>query len=243
MRILKKNSFLDINLLFLFFLLALISNSTQARSVIFDTVGFASGQLSKVSQKNTFGSAFVGEILLGRESTAFISIGHQPANLVTNPWRFCFEDDHYEQLENLIGSYVILEYKTPKKSSLLSCSAANELVGIYPMTDAEYLGQTEHEGDIRTFDNEIAMGVDFGRITNAIRNRNVNRSYFLTVQLGNSGDKFRHFVMDDPELFEFAIESLKISAKVRVHYSDRISSANLHGRNIRSFVWKLEIID
>ncbi len=139
----------------MFFHLALIPTVTLARPTIFDTEGFTSGQLGKVSQTNTFGGSFVGEILLGRESTAFISIGHQSPNLVTNPWRFCFEDDHNEQLENLIGSYVVLKYKTPKKSSLLSCSAA----------------------------------------------------------------------------------------KVRVHYSDRISSVNLHERNIRSSVWKLEIID
>lgn len=207
MSIIKKKHFRSINLLFLFFILVLNSHPSQARSLIFDTTGFASGQLSKISQKNTFGSAFVGEILLGRESTAFISIGHQPANLVTNPWRFCFEDDLYEQLENLIGNYVILEYKTPKKSSLLSCSAVNELVNIYPMSDAKYPGTTEHEGDIRTFDNEISLGVDFGRITNTIKNRNVNRSYFLTVQLGNNGDKFRHFVMDDPELFNLPLKA------------------------------------
>lgn len=239
----KKTFSLNFNYLLLFFLLVSISNSSLARPIIFDTMGFASGQLSKVSQQNTFGRAFVGEILLGHESTSFISIGHQPSGLVTNPWHFCFEDDHYEQLEKLIGSYVVLEYKTPKKSSLLSCSATNELVEIYLMVETEYLGETELEGDIRTFDNEISQGIDFGRITNAIKNRNVNRSYFLTVQIGNSGNKFRHFVLDDHDLFEFALESLKISAKVRVYYSDRISSANLHGQNIRSFVWKLEIID
>lgn len=243
MRILKKTPLFYINIIFLFFLLASITNIALARSFVLDTVGFASGQLSKVSQKNTFGSAFAGEILLGRESTAFISIGHQPSNLVSNPWGFCFEDDNYEQLENLIGSYVVLEYKTPKKSSLLSCSAVNELVEIYPMTDTEYFGETEYEGDIRTFDREVSLGVDFGRITNVIRNKNTIRSYFLTVQLGNNGDKFRHFIMDDPELFKFAIESLKVSAKVRVHYSDRLSGTSLHERNIRSYVWKLEIID
>ncbi len=85
MRILKKMPLFYINIIFLFFLLASMTNIALARSFVLDTVGFASGLLSKISQKNTFGNAFVGEILLGRESTAFISIGHQPSNLVSNP--------------------------------------------------------------------------------------------------------------------------------------------------------------
>lgn len=211
--------------------------------MIIDTKGYTSGQLSKVSRENTFSRAFVGEILLGHESITFISFWNQPPNLVTNPWRFCFESDYYDKTENLIGSYVVLEYKTPKKSSLLSCSAANELIRVSPVIKDQSLDKTQFEGDIRTFDREISYGVEFGRITNVIQNKNVIRSYFMTIQVGIGGNKFRHFVMDDPDLFHFAVESLKIAAKVRVHYSDRISSATIYGYNVRSFVSKIEIID
>ena len=82
------------------------------------TKGYTYGQLGRISRERSFGDTIVGEVLLGHGgSSAFVSFGNQPPGLVTNPWRFCFEDDYYEQLENLIGSYVILEPDYPLRAS------------------------------------------------------------------------------------------------------------------------------
>ena len=240
--------------LFLLLLLILTSGQISAQSpwsssgssgpVIIDTKGYTYGQLSRISRERSFSDAIVGEVLLGHGgSSAFVSFGNQPPGLVTNPWRFCIDEDHYEALEELIGSYVVLTHKTPKQSSLLSCSATNELVEIYPVDEYQPLDLTQIEGSKVTLSPEISSGVESGRITNVIKSRQINRNYFVTVQLGGSGSQFRHFVINDPDLFDFAIESLKMAVKVRLHYTDRLSRRGYYGNNIKSLIWKMEMIE
>lgn len=137
----------------------------------------------------------------------------------------------------------MLEFKTPKNNRLLSCSATSELVTIYTLVKNQTLEQTHLIGDIRTTDPEISYGVEFGRITNVIENKKLYRSYFMTMQSGSGGNKFRHFVTDDPDLFDFAVSSLKIAAMVKVHYSERFSLRNLFGLSSMSFVSAIEIVD
>ena len=242
------------NYLFLLLFLILISGQVSAQSpwissgssgpAIIDTKGYTYGQLSKISRERSFSDAIVGEVLLGHGgSSAFVSFGNQPPDLVTNPWRFCIDEDQYEELEKLIGSYVVLTHKTPKQSSLLSCSAANELVAIYPADEFQPLDLTQIEGSKVTLSPEISSGVESGLITNVIKSRQINRNYFVTVQLGGSGSQFRHFAINDPDLFDFAIESLKMAVKVRLHYTDRLSRRGYYGNNIKSLVWKMEMIE
>ncbi|MCB1949365.1 hypothetical protein [Nitrosomonas sp.] len=241
-------SVLILNTLLLSWVLSagLIAAPAFSSSLIIDTKGYASGQLSRIGRENLslrgFSDAYAGEILLGHESASFISFGSLPQNLVTNPFRFCFEkEDFYEVLEELIGYDVVIEYKTPRKNTLLSCSAVNELVDIYLVDKNISLTQTHLIGDIRTFEPEISYGVEFGRITNVIKNKNLMRNYFMTMQIGNGGDKFRHFIMDDRDLYHFAIEGLKTGVLVKVHYSERLANRNIFGHRTRLFVSEIEI--
>ena len=211
---------------------------------LFKTEGYVSGQLSAVSRDKNITRAYVGEISMGNESMSFFGVGNQPPNLVSNPWRFCFEKDHYEEIENLIGRDVVLEFTTPKKNSLLSCASVNELKAVYPISQHQPMEQKHFIGDIRTLDREIAYGVEYGRITNVIKNKGEMRSYFMTMQVGNGGNKFRHFLIDDSELYDFAVTVLKNAAMVRVHYSDRLTnSSGFYGFRSRSMVAEIEIVE
>ena len=233
----------------LWVILSLISASTSisARSLIIDTKGYVSGQLSRVNldanQSGVFGRVYVGEILLGHNSANFISIGNQPRGLVANPWRFCFEKDEYDEVEDLIGKDIVLEFKTPRKGSLLSCTSANELVDVYPADDYLILEPTHVIGAIRTTDPQISHGVEFGRVVNVIKNKNLFNIYFMTIQVGNGGSKFRHFIIDNTDLYDFAIQSLHAAAMVKIHYSDRSSRRNLFGLSSMSYVSEIEMVE
>ena len=233
----------------LWVILSLVTASTSifARSLIIDTKGYVSGQLSRVSldanQSGVFGRVYVGEILLGHDSATFISIGNQPRGLVANPWRFCFEKDEYDDVEELIGNDVVLEFKTPRKGSLLSCTSVNELVDVYPANDYQILEPTHVVGAIRTTDPQISHGVEFGRVVNVIKNRDLFNIYFMTIQVGSGGSKFRHFIIDNTDLFDFAIQSLQTAAMVKVHYSDRFSRRNLFDLSSMSYVSEIEMVD
>lgn len=235
---------LSINIMFLLLMFTYAPGWVAAGLLLHTTEGYVSGQLSRISRDNNVTRAYVGEISLGHESMTFISLGNQPPNLVSNPWQFCFEKDRYEELENLIGSNVVLEFKTPKNNSLLSCSSVNELVEVYPAIQNQSLEQGHIVGSIYTTDREISHGVEFGRITNLIKNKGANRSYFMTIQVGTNGSKFRHFAIDDHELYDFAITALKNSIIVKVHYSDRLASfTNFYGLESRSVVSEIEAVD
>ena len=233
----------------LWVILSLISASTSisARSLIIDTKGYVSGQLSRVkldaNQSGVFGKVYIGEILLGHDSATFISLGNQPEGLVANPWRFCFEKDEYDEVEELIGNDVVLEFKTPRKNTLLSCTSANELVEVYPANDGQILEPTHVIGAIRTTDPQISHGVEFGRVVNVIKNNDLFNIYFMTMQVGSGGSQFRHFIIDNTDLFDFAIQSLQAAAMVKVHYSDRFSRKNLFGLSSMSYVSEIEMVD
>ncbi|PSJ18095.1 hypothetical protein [Nitrosomonas supralitoralis] len=240
----KSLRYFGINVMFLLFLLTYIPQWVAAGPLLLSTEGYASGQLSKVSRDTNVTRAYVGEVSLGHESMTFISLGNQPPNLVSNPWEFCFEKDRYEELENLIGNDIVLEFKTPKKNSLLSCSAVNELVNVYPVIQNQPLEQKHLIGSIYTMDREISQGVEFGRITNLIKNKSTNRSYFMTIQVGTGGSKFRHFFIDDHDLYDFAVTVLKSAVLVKVHYSDRLAYfTNFYGFGSRSVVSEIEVVD
>ena len=242
------------NQLFLLLLLLLISDHMYAQAtwvpaqpsgpVIIDMKGYTFGQLNKISREQSFNDAILGEVLLGHGgSNAFTSFGNQPPGLVTNPWLFCFDEDRYEELEELIGSYVVVTHKRPKRSTLLSCSGTNELVDIYPVNEYQPLDIAFVEGSKMTLGPESSSGVESGKITNVIKSRQFTRNYFLTIQVGGSGSQFRHFVIYDNDIYDFAIKSLKMGANVRLHYVNRLSQRGYYGNNIKSLVWKIEIIE
>lgn len=215
-------------------------------SLIIDTKSYASGQLGRVWRANTsyamHGRAYTGELLLGHNSASFISFGNQPQALVTNPMRFCFDQKFYNDLEDFIGHAVVLEFITPRSNTLLSCSASNELVAVHPVMEKTPLTQKHLIGDIRTFAPEISYGVEFGRITNVIKNDKAIRNYFMTMQIGKSGNKFRHFAIDDRSIYKFAIKCLKKAAMVKVHYSERLVDRNTFGFRAQLFVSEIEAV-
>lgn len=221
----------------LFLILALLYQPACANLV--RTVGYTAGRLSAINLERTFNSAYIGELLLGRDSATYVSVGNRPVHLFANPWQFCFDRDRYEEIEAMIGKDVVLEFKTPKKHALLSCSAASELLTIYPVATEWTREQTYLTGRIRSTEPEISRGIDFGRITNVVENKDALRNYFITIQIGNGGSQFRHFIVDDPNLFDFAISCLQTAATVRVHYSERYIGNN----HSASYVREIEIVD
>lgn len=197
--------------------------------------GYVYGQLSNVRRENSINQVYVGEISLGHESLS------NPGS--TSLWYFCFEKNRYEEIENFIGRNVVVEFTFPRSSDLLSCTQTNELQEIYP-ANQDFLWEQKHFiGDIHTSDSEVSRGVKIGRITNLTKNKDVSRIYYMTLQIGRSGSSFHQFMIDDHDLYDFAISALKNAALVKVHYSDRRSYGNAYGLGFRSVVAEIEVID
>lgn len=97
-------------------------------------------------------------------------------------------------LEEHIGRNVIVEFKTPRRSSMLSCSAIAEITTIYPAEENDLPDVTAVEGSISTIELKVAHGVECGRITNAIHNKSINRTYYMTAQVGDRDSRNRLYV-------------------------------------------------
>jgi len=250
----KKNKFSLFLFIILMFCCAVLPGAVSAQLVqdgqlipiapVENTQGYASGQLSRIGLQNKLNSAFnqayAGQLLLGVNSGSFISYGGFPLSLDNNPWLFCFDRDEFDMLEEHIGRNVVIEFKTPRRSSMLSCSAIAEITAIYPVEENDLPDAAAVEGSISTFELEVAHGVEYGRITNAVHNKSINRTYYMTIQVGGNGNKFSHFVMNDPDLYEFAVKNLKAMALVKVHYSERLSD---RGPRNRLYVKTIEIVE
>ncbi|WP_036574244.1 hypothetical protein [Nitrosomonas cryotolerans] len=245
MSALLRIRYISTHYLLLLLLLVPVSCPIAAQSLHIDSKGYALGQLSGVHRERAGNRAIRGDILLGHEGNFTLNrqqVEQQPSGFIANPWSFCFEDDRYDELEKLVGSYVVLEYKTPRKSALLSCSAINELIHIYPVSQRRLLNQTQFVTDELGLHNEVSSGVEFGVITNVIESEERNRRYSLTLQVGNSGNQFRHFNTMDPDLFYFAVECLKMAVNVRIHYIEQFSKGLHYDGGTILYVWKVEIL-
>jgi len=82
------------------------------------------------------------------------------------------------------------------------------------------------------------------RLGALFKNKDANRSYFMTIQVGTGGSKFRHSVIDDHDLYDFAITPKKNATIVKVHYRDRLAFfTNFYGLGSRSVVSEIEAVD
>ncbi len=224
----------------------LFSESTLADtfSVSFDTKGFVYGQLSRIIRIGMRNRAINGEIRLGFESS-FGSTDKSTLVSRISPqlWQFCFDKDDYDVIEQLVGNYVVLQYKTPKRSSLLTCSAFNELIAIDPIVNTSLVEKKVYLSDDIVQLGGISSGVEFGRIAHAITSKHRNRTHFITLQIGNSGNQFRDYFTQDAALFDFAVQCLKMGAKVKLHFIERHTNTMAQQKNNRLHIWKIEILD
>lgn len=235
----KSMKYFSVATMFSLMLMALIPQQGIAGPMLMAAEGYIYGQLSRIHQDKTTTRAFVGEVSLGHDSQLLIG-ANGPS---INSWQFCFEKEQYEEIKKFIGKNVIVEFVFPKRNSLLSCPSINEFQEIYPVYQDLVWEQKHYIGNIHASDPEVSWGIEYGRITNLTKDLRMNRVYYMTLQVGASGNKFHHFMIDDHDLYEFAISVLRNAAMIKVGYSDRRSYGNRFGFGSRSIVSEIEIID
>ena len=115
--------------------------------------GYVMGELTGVdligpTQKVVSGVVSVGNNSFGGEIGGPDEFGGD--YVLENPWPFCGGMAYYGQLAAHIGEFVVIDYKTPKKSSLLQCPSENEIVPSKVVTaqsgSAALNGATGHPG-------------------------------------------------------------------------------------------------
>ena len=202
--------------------------------------GYVMGELNKVGFVGLNRRIVTGEVSIGNNS---FSAGNAFRNelrgdyTLNNPWNFCADQEFYEKLVGPIGEFVVIEYKTPKKSTLLQCQSQNEIVAIYPLSRGNPSKVVLESAKISI--SSKPYGVSVGRIVNAQKSGKYDDNWSVVIQVGNSGNDFRYLQIVDAELYALALDCLSSATKVKLYHVERIHGAKSTDRS-DAYVWKIE---
>lgn len=201
--------------------------------------GYVMGELIGVdligpAQKTVSGTVSIGNNSFGGEVGGQVSGGDY---VLQNPWRFCADLAYRDQLAAHIGEFVVIEYKTPKSSSLLQCPSPNEIVGIYAISSDKPSVLASESTKINVADKPY--GVSVGRIVNAQKSDRHGDNWSIVVQVGNGGNDFRYLQIIDADLYAYALDSLISATRVKVYHVDLIGGVSGNNR-IDSYAWRIE---
>ncbi len=202
--------------------------------------GYVMGELNGVDLIGPTRKIVTGQVSIGNNS---FSDGNDVRSefrgdyVLHNPWRFCGDQDVYEKLVAHIGEFAVIEYKTPKKSSLLQCQSTNEIVGIYPVSRGNPSSLVRESTKITL--SGKPYGVSVGRIVNAQQSDRHGDNWSVVIQVGNSGNDFRYLQIVDADLYAFALDCLVSATKVKLYHVERIHGVTGPDRS-DAYVWKIE---
>ena len=212
----------------------------SASSLFVYNHGYVMGELNSVDLVGPNRRVVAGSVSIGNNS---FSGGNDIRNelrgdyVLNNPWGFCGVQDFYGNLVDQIGDFVVIEYRTPKKSSLLQCQSVNEIVGIYPVSRKNQSSLVRESTKISI--SGKPFGISVGRIVNAQKSDKYSDNWSVVIQVGNSGNDFRYLQIVDSELYAFALDCLSSATKVKLYHVEQIHGASRSDRS-RSYVWKIE---
>ena len=202
--------------------------------------GYVMGELNKVDLIGLNRRIVAGEVSIGNNS---FSAGNDLRDVfrgdyvLNNPWSFCGGQEFYEKLLGPIGEFVVIEYRTPKKSSLLQCQSKNEIVAIYPLSRGNPSNAVIESAKISI--SGKPYGVSVGRIVNAQKSDRYDDNWSVVIQVGNGGNDFRYLQIVDSELYAFALDCLSSATKVKLYHVERIHGATPTDRS-DAYVWRIE---
>ena len=216
------------------------SSDLSATPLFVHNHGYVLGELTGVGFAGLNQRIVTGEVSIGNSSFGGTGQFRDQLNgdfILNNPWSFCSDLAAYETLVNSIGEYVVIEYKTPKASSLLSCPATNEFVAIYPVSRETSATRVRESTKIHVADKPY--GVSVGRIVNAQKSDKYDKNWSVVVQVGNSGSDFRYLQIVDEDLYEFALACLGSATRVKIYHIEQFHSGKIPDGTY-SYVWRIE---
>ena len=202
--------------------------------------GYVMGELNGVELIGLNRKIVAGKVSIGNNSFSGgndIRGGLPGDYVLNNPWSFCGDQEVYEKLVVHIGEFAVIEYKTPKKSSLLQCQSTNEIVGIYPVSRGNPSSLVRESTKINM--SGKPYGVSVGRIVNAQQSDRHGENWSVVIQVGNSGNDFRYLQIVDSDLYAFALDCLVSATKVKLYHVERIHGTTRPDRS-DAYVWRIE---
>jgi hypothetical protein len=202
--------------------------------------GYVLGELNAVNFIGLNRKIVTGQVSIGNNSFGNNANSRDELRgdyVLQNPWSFCADKKFYETLAAQLGEFVVIEYRTPKKSSLLQCQSTNEIVGIYPVSDGQPSGLIRESSKINIAGKPY--GVSVGRIVNAQKSDRYGDNWSVVIQVGIGGNDFRYLRIVDSDIYAFALDCLASATRVKLYHVEQIQGSTRPDR-IDSYVWKIE---
>ena len=216
------------------------SSGVSATPLFVYNHGYVMGELNKVDFIGPNRRIIAGEVSIGNNS---FNAGNNFRDefrgdyVLNSPWNFCGDQEFYQKLVGPIGEFVVIEYKTPKKSSLLQCPAKNEILAVYPIAHNKPSNVVLESTKISIAGKPY--GVSVGRIVNAQKSDKHGENWSVVIQVGNSGNDFRYLQIVDSDIYALALDCLSSATKVKLYHVERISGVTPTDRS-DAYIWRIE---
>lgn len=190
--------------------------------------GYRMGEVTKFSMKGLMMKSGEGQMLMGSESTPYITTDSDGNKTTINPWYFSVSDKVMRgKVNNAIGQYVVVGYS---QSHIKNINVDTS----YEITSVEGISQPRTEGcTASNYTSGIkSEGKRTGRIVKASSKGVMVDSWEIMIQQGNSGNQFKNMsISKDQTLYDCAVEFLKAGQKVVIEYDQSAVNLNVFGRN------------
>ena len=216
------------------------ASDLSANSLFVYNHGYVMGELNKVDLIGPNRHVVAGEVSVGNNSFGGgndLGSSLRGNYVLNNPWGFCGDQELYGRLLDHMGEFVVIEYQTPKKSSLLQCQSANQVIGVYPVSRGNSSSLVLESTKINIAGKPF--GVSVGRIVNAQKSDKYSENWSVVIQVGNSGNDFRYLQIVDSDLYDFALNCLGSATKVKLYHIEQFRGVSSADRS-ESYIWKIE---
>lgn len=180
--------------------------------------GYRMGQITKFSVKGLMTKSGEGQMLMGREGTPYIIYGKDSdgntTKRVINPWYFSAEISQADKINEFSGEYAWIRYEQAQIRNFISYDTDYMVKEIDKPTKEEPVECIDRKAD-----GSKSEGFRVGRIVKASKKGHLSDSYEIIIQVGNSGNQFKHMSIISPDMFQCAVDTLKSGKKVKIEYS------------------------
>lgn len=177
--------------------------------------GYRLGVINKFSEKGVISKSFEGEMLLGKDSTPYSKIVDVKSGKKAyyNPWRFSAPKSMAGSINAIVGSQpVVVHYTQAVFANALAQDTDYSVDKVYA------INKTFTDTCKTTAKGAKSEGVRVGRIVKASVKGNINKTYELMMQIGDSGGQFVNMSTNEDSIYQCAVRALMSGKAVKVGY-------------------------
>jgi hypothetical protein len=203
--------------------------------------GYRMGMLDKYSISGMMNKSGEGFLNMGREGAPVIEKDKKGHKTYLNPWAFSSTDaGKYSQafMNQFAGEYVVIKYRQDFYNSGFSQKTPYNITSIEkvnPAVNKPLACEDKSSGGGAKSD-----GFRTGRIVKVSTKGAFNKSFEVTIQIGNSGGLYFPMSALSKEMYDCAIQNLKSAKQMKLFYAKSWTTWGTSDTNYS--IWKIEPI-